>query len=666
MKKILGCLLFALVLSQISEAQTSRYIIKFKDKGTNPYSISNPSAYLSARSIARRTRYSIPIDSTDLPITPRYIDSVQLSGAVTIINKSKWLNSVSIQTTDANALAKINTFPFVQSVTGIAPRMMNPNTPEKFERGGEGLLQQRQMDITSDFFNYGNSFNQVHIHNGEFLHNIGLRGQSMVIGIMDAGFQNYLTVKAFDSIRNNGQILGVYDFVIKDSSVNEDDSHGMECFSTIGANVPGQFVGTAPKANFYLFRTENASSEYPIEEHNWVCGAERVDSVGGDVISSSLGYNTFDPPLNSFDHVYATDFNGNTTMPAIGADLAAKKGILVVNSAGNEGTNGWHFIITPADGDSVLAVGAVNTAGAVANFSSFGPSSDGQVKPDVASVGVNTVVQFPNNSIGTNNGTSFSAPNMAGLTTCLWQGFPEYNNMKIINALRQSGSIASAPDNRIGYGIPDVRKAFMNLLKEFATGNATVPTALCKNTVNWQSKDNAGMRYEIERKNPGQSSFVNVGQITTSTTGFGNRNYQFPDTLIEVSAGTITYRIRQVVDTSASGFFADYIDTFTVNSTVACVSTGIPPVPGNDNAVVLSPNPTRNQVTVKIITAAAIPKLVIRIFNNKGQELERIEKTKGPGPASFDVSLARFVSGKYYISVYNDNKLITTKELIKL
>jgi hypothetical protein len=661
MKRFFGCLLTVALLTQISEAQVSRYIIKFKDKGSNPYSLSNPSAYLSQRAIDQRTKYSIAIDSTDLPVTPRYIDSVRLAGTVTILNASKWLNSVSIQTNDASALTKINALPFVQSVTGIALRTANqylPNDKFKIEKQHQNLPSLKETGINSDFYDYGSSFAQVHIHNGEFLHNIGLCGQNMIIGILDAGFKNYQTVKAFDSARNNGQILGVYDFVAKDSSVNEDDAHGLECFSTIAANIPGQFVGTAPKADFYLFRTEDASSEYPIEEHNWVCGAERIDSAGGDVISSSLGYNSFDDPLASASHTYA-DMNGNTTMAAIGADLAAKKGLLVVNSAGNEGGNSWKYIDTPADGDSVLAVGAVSTSGAVAGFSSYGPSSDGQVKPDVASVGVAAVVQFSNNAIGTSNGTSFSCPNLAGLTTCLWQGFPEFNNMKIIYALQHSASQASAPDDRAGYGIPDVRKALMNLLKDFARSTATASN--CTVTLQWTSKDVSTMKYEIERMLPGQNNFVKIAEQNGTGTVFNTRPaYQYQDVLSGVSPGTVMYRIRQIIDTSAGGFTADYIDTATVTLQGGCVDA-------TKTEVALAPNPAKDVLTIKVTTPLASSNIVVRIFNATGQLMTIINKTKLAGTVFYDnISLLRFAKGKYYVNVYDGKKLIATKELLKL
>ena len=212
---------------------------------------------------------------------------------------------------------------------GLLLQTMKQISSENLEKHRDKQYHKIHRRVTADVYDYGLSAAQVAIHNGQFLHNIGLRGQNMIIGMLDAGYQNYLTVKAFDSVRANGQILGTYDFVAGEVSVNEDNAHGMQCLSTIAANIPGQFVGTAPKASFYLFRTEESATEYPIEEHNWVCGAERVDSAGGDVISSSLGYYDFQGVFNSplYNHVYA-DMNGNKTIPAIGADLAAKKGIL--------------------------------------------------------------------------------------------------------------------------------------------------------------------------------------------------------------------------------------------------------------------------------------------------------------------------------------------------
>jgi len=664
MKKLIVCLL-AVAVVKASEGQTfSRYIIQFKNKATSPYSLTTPLSYLSQRAINRRTRYGISIDSTDLPVTPRYLDSIQSAGAVTILNVSRWLNQVSIQTTDAAAIQKINSFSFVQTVAPIAARIAGGFGSGKKETKASTKASKklRRYQATADYYNYGQSYGQVHIHNGEFLHNIGLRGQNMIIGMLDAGFRSYTTLRAFDSVNINGQVLGTYDFVAREQSVVEDDAHGMQCFSIIAGNIPGQFVGTAPKASFYLFRSEDSGSEYPIEEHNWVVAAERVDSAGGDLISSSLGYS--DGMSNGiFDHTYA-EMNGNTTIAARGADLAAKKGILVVNSAGNSGGSAFHFIASPADGDSVLAVGAVTKDSVVAGFSSYGPSSDGQVKPDVASVGAGTFLQTTSNTIGASNGTSFSCPNMAGLAACLWQGFPEFNNIKILNALRQAGHKASSPDDRVGYGIPDVKKAVMNLLKEFST--ASVTASSCRNTINWTSKDMADMRYEIERKLPGAATFTKIGEQQGKGIVFGTNAYQFSDTLINVQAGTISYRIRQVIDANAATLTADYIDTVNIALAVSCVTTGINPVAASGEEIVLQPNPAREKFTVKISTTYPVQNLLIRVFNTKGQVVTSERKTKGTGTTSFDFSTYQWASGKYYVSFYNNEKIISTKELIKL
>jgi subtilisin family serine protease len=565
MKKTL--LLVLIVLTVLFNAKAQRYIIRFKDKGSSTYTLNNSSAYLSERAIQRRQRFSIAIDSTDLPITERYLDSLKAIPGVFVLNASKWLNQVSILVTDPNALNKINTFPFVLTSARIANRLRTDvNLPAKeFEGPGESVGSPSAQRITTDVFSYGNSFEHVHIHNGEFLHNIGLRGQNMIIGMLDAGFQNYTGMTSLDSARNNGQILGTWDFVDRHSSVVEDNAHGSQCLSLIASNIPGTLVGTAPKANFYLFKTEDVWSEYPIEEHNWVCGAERVDSAGGDLISSSLGYRTFDDP--SLNHTYA-DMNGNTTMAAIGADLAAKKGILVVAAAGNDGNSGWHYILTPADGDSVLAVGAVNTSGQPWSGSSYGPSADGRVKPDVAAVGQGAFVQYPNNTIGSGNGTSYACPNMAGLTTCLMQGFPEFNNMKIIKALRQAGSNVATPNDRIGYGIPDMKKAVMSLLKEFASSSATV--ADCKSTISWTSKDVATMKYEIERKAPNETSFKKIKEIPGTGSVFSIHSYSYNDTLYGLATGTASYRIKQVIDTASATLASDYIDTVTIEVNSLC------------------------------------------------------------------------------------------------
>ena len=663
MKKLLFFSLFLTCVISDSASQASRYLVKLRHKGGTPFTISNPAAYLSQRAIDRRTRYGLLIDSTDLPPNPAFITQIRNVPNVTILNISKWLNSVSISTTDANAITAISGFSFVESVAGIAARPTSIQSKWNVEQ--EGMEPPaRPSQTLADYYNYGpNAYNEIHLHNGEFLHNIGLRGQGMHLAMLDGGYFNYTTLKAFDSVNLNGQVLSTWDFVARESSVVEDNAHGMQCFSTIAANIPGQFVGKAPKASFHLFRTEDVSSEYVIEEHNWVCGAEKADSLGSDVISSSVGYTTFDLP--GFDHPYA-DRNGNIAMASIGADLAAKKGILVFNAIGNIIDASTQFLSIPSDGDSVVAVGSVNTSGIVASNSSFGPSSDGQVKPDVASVGVNAVVQTTSNTVGSSSGTSFACPNMAGLTTCLWQGFPEFNNMKIVHAIRQAGSRASNPDDRMGYGIPNMKTAFGNLLTEFATSSATINN--CSATIVWTSKDISAMKYEIERRLPDEFNYLKIGEMNPQAgIILSNHSYQFNNTVVSPTPGTISYRIRQIIDTATASFSAVYIDTANVVISAGCFATGTGnPVPV-DGAIRLQPNPSSgSSVTLVIETSYAIPSLNIVVIDGKGSIVFQQKDSKGTGRKNVELNISALPRGTYYVRVYNNEKVIGTAELIRL
>ena len=669
MKNILMVLLASLFFSGYSNAQLTRYLIKFKDKNGTAYTFSDSLAYLSQRAVDRRNRYNIAIDSTDLPVNSSYITQIKNVPNVTVLNISKWLNAVTIQTTDATAISTINSFSFVQSTSGIAARMVEPGkTDRKFESNFIPVtnLSSRTTGTLTDYYNYGtNSFNEIHLHNGEFLHNIGLRGQGMQIAMLDNGFNNYTSPSfhAFDSVNANNQVLGTWDFVAREQNVTNDGNHGMSCFSTIAGDIPGQFIGKAPQANFWLYQTEDNSSEYPIEEFNWACGAEKADSSGADIISSSLGYSTFDD--TTLNHTYA-DMDGNTTMAAIVADLAAKKGVLVFIANGNSGNDSWRYLITPADGDSVIAVGAVNTSGVVGSFSSYGPSSDGRIKPDVASIGVSALIQTAVGGLAFSNGTSFASPNMAGLGACLWQGFPEFNNMKIRNAIWQAGSIAMTPDDRIGYGIPDMKKAFESLLIDFSSANGSV--ANCKTTLNWTTKDISAMKYEIERKAFGESDYTKIANVPAQQNiiTLSNDSYQATDTLINVQAGTVSYRIRQILDSSASTFTAVYIDTVNIDLAASCVTTGIDPVNPNSKNIMIIPNPAHDQFTLRIATNKAIPNLLIRIVDMRGSSVLQFARSKGSGTQNFDLPVQRLTKGKYTVAIYDGDHFLTAKELIKL
>jgi serine protease AprX len=459
----LAFLLLFFLYIQCAKAQYSRHIIELTDKKGGLYTLNKPDAFLSPESVERKKFYKITIDSTDLPVSHAYLDSIRKAGRVEILGTSRWLNMVLIKTTDAATLNKISQFPFVKKRTAIANRpsgSVSSKTPDVIF---ETTVKNDTKAGMKTALDYGRSNQQISIHEGEFLHNEGWTGSGIKIAVLDAGFNRYQNIGAFDSLRLRDGIKMTKDLVENTNSVNEDDAHGMYCLSIMAANLPGIMVGTAPHASYYLFRTEDVNSEFPVEEFYWVSAAEMADSIGVSIISSSLGYYTFDDPI--YNYSYAA-MNGNTTIVSRGASMASNKGILVMNSAGNEGNKPWKYVIAPADAENVLAVGAVNTLRQVASFSSHGPSFDNRVKPDIASVGWNTFLISTTGNVAQGSGTSFSNPNIAGLIACLWQAFPEFNNKEIIDVVRKSSHRYTNPDTRTGYGIPNMRIAFDLLEKE--------------------------------------------------------------------------------------------------------------------------------------------------------------------------------------------------------
>ncbi len=632
-----------------SYAQFSRYIIQLKDKSGNPFLTTNPAQFLMQRSINRRIRYNIAIDESDLPITPAYLDSIRLTGNVTVINVSKWLNQVCIQTTDAAALIKINSFVFVKGTSPIAARVGNIISP--ISKPLDPPRQPLPIMITgkpqspTDFYNYGESFPQIHLHNGEFLHNHGFRGEGMQLAIMDAGFYHYQSLPTFDSVRKNQQILGTWDFVANETSVNEDFAHGMNCFSTIAANIPGTFVGTAPATSFYLFRTEDVSSEYPVEEQNFAAAAERADSLGVDVFSVSLGYTTFSN--NLFNYTY-NDMNGNTTISAKAADFAAKKGIFVTVAAGNEGSSSWHYITTPADADSVLTVGAVALNRQVALFSSFGPSSDGQIKPAVAAVGSGAVIAnqstgFP--SFG--NGTSYSCPIMAGVATCLWQAFPEVNNMGIIDALEKSADRFTTPDDRSGFGIPDVKKAFVQLIKKLYKQQISISNS-CKTNIGFTVKIATDMNIEIERKLPTDAAYKTISMFTP-TNNFAATSFVIEDDLNDLQSDiAIKYRIKMSIAADTSF----YLDSAAVNYTKSCRET-----------ISVMPNPVTDNLSVLIVRNISV-NAAIEIYTVSGQKIYSLLNQTVSGTKKILIPTKHLSAGIYFVAIFIDNKKVTTKKII--
>ncbi len=451
-------LFFLLVLfssSLFSQIAPDKYYIQFTDKNNSPYSLSQPGKFLTARALARRARYNIPIKENDIPVNPQYVKAVANTG-VKILNASRWLNGVTVYTTDTALIDSIKTFSFVRSTLKFAPARQKE---DKFRK--EAAIPAVEAPIfkalDTQEAQYGAALTQIKQINGIYLHNKGFRGQGMVIAVLDAGYSSVPKQPLFDSLRNDHRILGTKDFVNPGGDVYPQHYHGRMVLSCMAADIPGTMIGTAPKASYWLLRTEDAPTENVIEEYNWVSGAEFADSVGADVINSSLGYIAFDD--TTFSHPYS-DMNGKICISTRGAEIAASKGILVVNSAGNSGdSRTFPWIGAPADGDSVLTVGAVTATGTRAVFSSIGPTYDGRVKPTVMAMGQGDAVANSTDSIERASGTSFSSPVLAGMSACLWEAHPRATNMQIIEALKKTASLAGDPDTLMGWGIPDFAKA---------------------------------------------------------------------------------------------------------------------------------------------------------------------------------------------------------------
>lgn len=460
MKKVVYLLtLIFLSASMQSLAQKliapNHYCINFTNKKDSPYSIDKPDEFLSEKAIERRKKFNIKITQTDIPVNSIYVDSLKSLG-FKVLYTSKWMNHAIVYAKDSTLIEKLADISFIKPY--------KENKKYKKAKHVEKTVKpkfKKDKNLKNDtLFNYGRGTNQIVMLNGHLMHNKGFRGENVTIAVLDAGFYKVDKLPAFDSLWTNNQILGWYDFVDGDTTVFDSDTHGMHALSCIAANIPGEFIGTAPKANFWLFRTEQGRTEYQIEEYNWIAAAEKADSAGVDIIHTSLGYNDFDQDMNSYTY---EDMDGNTAPISNGADMAVSKGIMVVTSAGNEGNDPWKYISAPADADSVLSVGAVDNRGKYVYFSSQGPTHDGRVKPNVTAKGLWTTVQGSSGNVSVSSGTSFSAPVIAGMVACLMQAHPNATVMEVVRAIEQSSSHYSKPDEKYGYGIPDFYLAHLIL-----------------------------------------------------------------------------------------------------------------------------------------------------------------------------------------------------------
>ncbi len=454
-KQLVLLILFLLVANSIfSQAVKERYWVAFTDKQDNTYSLDKPEDFLSERALERRRKQGIALDERDLPVTQRYIDSLIATGA-RVRSTSKWLNGATIETDSAEIALKIKTFSFVDAIALSWTSLVSKSAKMKMD-------VQIMEEIKVDPEIYGQSLKQLTLNNHHLMHDLGYRGEGMLIAVLDAGYVNVDKLPAFDSLRTRGQIMGIRDFVDPYRDFYSSHYHGMMVLSCMGGIIPGMLMGSAPDADYFLITTEDNESEFPVEMDNWVAGAELADSIGADIINSSLGYSWFDDA--SMNYSYA-QMDGNTARVTRGADIAASKGMLICNSAGNEGDKAWKKLIAPSDGDSVLSVGSMDQDSAYTAFSSRGPASDGRVKPNTLANGRGVTVQSLQDTpeadfVGRVNGTSFSSPLMAGMAACLWQALPEKSAMEIKAIIEKSSHLYDTPNDSMGFGIANIYKAY--------------------------------------------------------------------------------------------------------------------------------------------------------------------------------------------------------------
>lgn len=452
------CSLLFLCFFLLLDAQkpVKRHLIQFVNKVDTSYSIHRPYEFLSAKAIERRRLAGISIDINDLPVSNQYLTEVKILGA-RIHNTSKWMNSAVIECS-TEQLVQIQSLACIKNVKTIG----------KYRRKSVKMRQKnRQRDKKRTYKrnnnHYGKAFRQIDMLNGIPLHEKGFRGAGKLVAVIDGGFINIDIIPFFDSLISGGRLLPGKDFVHYDQYVNEYTRHGSQVLSTMAANIPGLMVGTAPQADYICLITEEKGSESPVEEENFIAALEYADSLGVDVINASIGYTKFD---NAAFNYQLSDLDGETARSSIAADIAARKGMLVVISAGNSGNDPWKGLGVPADAEGVIAVGAVSKTKEKASFSSIG-TNDSMIKPNVSALGQRAAVaSIYTYKVSFSNGTSFAAPILCGMATSLWSAFPEATNTAIKDAIEQSAHLYEQPNFMLGNGIPDFEKAYQILLKK--------------------------------------------------------------------------------------------------------------------------------------------------------------------------------------------------------
>ena len=444
--------MFALgALSAQAQQDTLKYRICLKDKAATEYSLQRPEEFLSEKALERRRRQRLEVDSTDLPVCRRYVDEIRRMG-VSIVVTGKWENFVTVSCNDSTIIDRIAALPFVRSTERVWMR------PDK-----EVIAPQRDSLVNSpekypDSY-YGAGAAQIQLSRGDKLHEAGFWGQGMTIAVIDAGYHNADSITAFDLER----VLGVKDFVDAHADLFAEQSHGMAVWSCMAMNRPEVMVGTAPEASYWLLRSEDDYSEHLVEQDYWAAAVEFADSVGVDVINTSLGYYEFDDKQKNYTFC---QLDGRHALMSRQASRVADKGMVLVCSAGNAGSGPWKKITPPGDADNVLTVGAVGKDRVLASFSSIGNTADGRIKPDVVAVGYKADVMGTDGNLTKANGTSFASPIMCGMVACLWQACPTLTAKEVIELVRRSGDRVACPDNIYGYGVPDLWKAYQEYLSQ--------------------------------------------------------------------------------------------------------------------------------------------------------------------------------------------------------
>lgn len=432
------------------------YRVYFNNKAQTPFSLQQPQDFLSQRALDRRIKFGISIDSTDLPVNTVYIDSILSETNAALHLSSRWQNTAVFHFTDSSETGLLSSFDFVDSfrLVGFYPTGLPRPQKTADAPGGRAL-----SDYDANYYGYG--WASVNLLNGQVLHERGKTGSGVLIAVLDAGFKGLELSPAFDSLRHSGRLIDRWYFPAQTPASSAEGDHGTRVLSVMAARLPDTLVGTAPEAMYCLYTPEDLGSEQPIEEDNWAAAAERADSLGADIIQSSLGYNTFDPPHT--DYTYG-ELDGRTTFIARSANTAVDKGIAVLVSAGNEGNKPWQFLLTPGDAEKAITVGSVNLNKLPEPHSGRGFPEADSIKPTVCALGMGVPGYTASGMVLGGNGTSFATPAIAGLSACLLQTDPAIDPAALKALLKSVSDHFLNPDRWIGYGVPDFGLAYQQVV----------------------------------------------------------------------------------------------------------------------------------------------------------------------------------------------------------